>query len=126
MSYRESLPVGCPPETAEEIETGRVVFRLVRSSPPTLQDFNSQRAEKPESVFAGVTECQARGVSVFTNQRDAESKARKLPSLRNRLVCRVSLQAGAGRLQPTFQPSHHTWWPLASFPILRHCNVVDA
>ncbi len=121
MSYRESLPDGCPPEAADEIAAAREFFRLVRSDPPTQDDFRSQRAEKPEAVFQ-VTECQALGLSVFADRRDSE-RALKLPWLRNRLICRLRLEAGAGRIQQTGRPSHHTWWPLAAFDILTHSGV---
>lgn len=123
MSYREPLPEGCPPNAAEEIATPWEVFRLVRTDPPTLDDFRSQRQEKPDRIFPGVTECQACGLSVFADRRDAEAKALKLPYLKNRKICRVTLPAGAGRIQQTFQPSHHTWWPLAAFDILTHCGA---
>jgi len=59
-------------------------------------------------------------------RRDAEAKALKLPHLKNRKICRVLLPAGAGRIQQTFQPSHHTWWPLAAFDIQAHCGVGTA
>ncbi len=124
MSYREPLPEGCPPNVAEEISAPREVFRMVRNSPPTEDDFRSQRAEKPLAIFQ-VSECQARGLSVFFERRDTE-QALKLPRLRGRLICRLRLEAGAGRIQPTFQPSHHTWWPLADFDILAHCGVETA
>ena len=123
MSYRDPLPEGCPPGAAEELATHRVVFRLVRTDPPTPDDFLSRRQEKPERTFPGVTECQACGLSVFADRRDAEAKALKLPHLKNRKICQVTLSAGAGRIQQTFQPSHHTWWPLAAFDILAHCGV---
>ena len=97
---------------------------MVRNSPPTEDDFRSQRAEKPLAIFQ-VSECQARGLSVFFERRDTE-QALKLPRLRGRLICRLRLEAGAGRIQPTFQPSHHTWWPLADFDILAHCGVETA
>jgi hypothetical protein len=122
MSYRDPLPEGCPPGAAEEIAAPREVFRLARSIPPTLDDFRSQRAEKPTAVFRGVTECQARGLSVFADRKDCE-KLLKLHHLRSRLICPVRLEAGAGRIQQTFQPSHHTWWPLAAFDIVGHCRV---
>lgn len=124
MSYREPLPEGCPPDAAEEIAALREVFRLVRNSPPTLDDFKSQRAEKPDAVFQ-VSECQARGLSVFAERRDSE-RALKLPTLRGRLICRLRLEGGAGRIQQTGRPSHHTWWPLAAFDILAHCGVETA
>ncbi len=124
MSYREPLPEGCPPDAAEEIAASREVFRLVRNSPPTLEDFRSQRAENPDAIFQ-VAECQARGRSVFAERRDSE-RALKLPTLRGRLIYRLRLDAGAGRIQQTGRPSHHTWWPLAAFDILAHGGVETA
>jgi len=123
MSYREPLPEGCPPAEAEEVNAERVVYRLVRGHPPGLDDFRSQRAERPQGVFRGVSECLARGLSVHSQRADSE-KTRKLPRFKNSFVCRLRLANGAGRIQPTFQPSHHTWWPLASFDILGHSEVV--
>lgn len=121
MSYREPLPEDCPPVEAEEITAARTVFRLSRSNPATLDDFLSQRAEKPEAVF-NVTECQARGLSVFADRRDAE-KLKKLPKFRRCSICRVQLVTGAGRILKTGSNSHHTWWPLAEFDILAYCRM---
>ena len=125
MTYREPLPPGCPPDAAEEISTVWPVFRLVRMNPPADLDFRSQRWEKPSSRFHGVTECQARGLSVFAVRRDAEH-ALKLPSLRGRLVCCVQLEAGADHIQQTGRPSHHIWWPLAEFDVLTRCAMATS
>ena len=122
MTYREELPGGCPPEEAEEIAEPRDVFRLVRNRTPTEHDFRSQRAEMPVRVFRGVTVCQARGLSVHADRRDA-LRALKLPRLRGRFICRLRLDAGADSIQQTGAPSHHTWWPLAEFDILDHGKV---
>ena len=67
MNYREPLPENCPPDEAEEIAAPRLVYHLVRNNPPTDDDFQSQQAERPDRVFQDVTECQARGLSVFAN-----------------------------------------------------------
>ena len=123
--FREPLPAGCPPEAATDINEALNVFRLVRTNPPTEGDFRSQRAEKPGAVFAGVSECQARGLSVLT-QRSDSVRACKLPSLRGRMICRVLLGSGAGRIQQTRRPSHHTWWPFADYDILSRCSVETA
>jgi hypothetical protein len=123
MSYRDSLPDSCPPDAAEEITDSRVVFRLVRTDPPTPNDFLSKRQENPSKMVPGVTECQMCGLSVFVDKQDVVTKVLKLPYFKNRKICRVTLTAGAGRIQPTFQLSHHTWWPLAAFDILEHCGV---
>jgi hypothetical protein len=123
MSYRDSLPASCPPDAAEEIAAPWVVYRLVRTDPPTPNDFLSKRQENPSKVVPGVTECQMCGLSVFVDKQDVVAKALKLPHLKNRKICQVMLTAGAGRIQQTFQASHHTWWPLATFDILEHCGV---
>jgi len=121
MQYRERLPADCPPDDAEEITTAMTVFRLARNNPPSEDDFRSQRAERPRANF-GVTECQARGLSVFAVLEDARSLC-KLPRMRNRLVCRVQLNFGAGSIQQTGKKSHYTWWPFADFDILANCRV---
>ena len=36
------------------------------------------------------------------------------------------LESGAGSMQQTGRPSHHTWWPLAEFDILGRCAVEAA
>ena len=125
MKYRERLPNGCPPAKADEISAAREVFRLVDGNPPTDSDFASQRALHPDKTFFGVNECQALGLSVHTELRDSK-KALKLPTQRGRRICRVHLGPGAGRVQQTGTPSHHTWWPLAGYDILIRCEVEDA
>jgi hypothetical protein len=123
MIYRELLPDGCPPIESTEVVDECVVFRLVDSKPPTGDDFRSQRAERPNAIFPpGISECIARGISVHTERNDSE-KLRRLPRFRRALLCRVRLTAGAGRIQQTFQPSHHTWWPLAALDILAECEI---
>ena len=122
MKYREQLPEDCPPRAADVIRETREVFRLVRSSPPTDADFRSQRAERPDTVFPEVTECQARGLSVFARRTDAEKRLR-LQKMRGRKICRLRLSAGAGHIQQTGRKSHYTWWPFADYDILAQCTV---
>ena len=123
--FREPLPDNCPPEEAEEITARSVVFRLVSHNPPTAADFRSQRAEHPHRVFRNVSECLARGLSIHTDARVSENIL-KLPHMRRRgmIVCRVALDEGAGYIQQTGrEPSHHTWWPLASYDLLNNCSI---
>lgn len=123
--FREQLPDGCPPDEADEIIARRVVFRLVRYSPPSQCDFRSQRAENPERQFGNVSECRARGLSVHTSRQSSENLS-KLPRMRNRgmIPCRVVLDEGAGYIQQTGKDRFHlTWWPLAHYDILRNCSL---
>lgn len=78
MTFREGLPPDCPPAVAEEIRERQDVYRLVRTDPPTDDDFRSQRVEKPNHRFRD--ECRAGRLSVHTDRRDSE-RARRLPTL---------------------------------------------
>ena len=126
MTYREPLPDDCPPEEADEITQERIFYRLVRTDPPTNNDFRSQRYERPNAVFHSVPggECQARGLSVFLRRRDAERQLLK-GRLCGMLLCAVTLNQGAGRIHRWHRRgSHYTWWPRAEFDILVNCEVV--
>ena len=92
MTHREPLPDDCPPDEAEEINSPDLVYRLVHNIPPIHDDFRSQRAEKPIAQF-NVSECRARGLSVFTNLSDAERQTRRR-NLRNLIPCLATLTAG--------------------------------
>ena len=124
MTFREVLPEGCPPEGAEEILEARVVFRLARTKPPTLDDFRSQRAENPNKNFQGVSECRARGLSVYTDFKQA-TQVLKSQRMRGRLICQVRLDRGAGFIMQTGRRNHYTWWPLADFDILANCAIIE-
>lgn len=124
MRYREVLPDQCPPPESEEIVSEMIVYRAVEHSPPTEADFKSQREERPCAKFR-VPECLARGLSVNTD-RESLAMAMKLPGLaRKKLVCRLTLGRGAGRILHTGAPSHRTWWPYADYAILEHCEVAS-
>lgn len=123
MSFLEPLPPQCPPLGALEIDGPRVVFRLVKSVPPTLADFRSQRALAPSTTFP-VPECIARGLSVHAELAHSINASR-LPKLRGLVPCAVQLDAGAGYIQQTGGWSHHTWWPYAAFDIVAHCGAAS-
>ena len=116
MLYREPLPDDCPPDAAEEITEPRIVYRLVWHNPPADRDFRSQRAENPDLVLHYVTECQARGLSVYLTRADAERRARN-GRLQGAMVGEVTLNQGAGRIAKTGTRSHHTWWPSVDFKV---------
>lgn len=130
MAYLESLPTGCPPPEAEEIITPRTVFRLVSTEPPTMEDFKSLRALNPmgEPLRVAGKECQYRGLSVVLSMDDCTSLL-KLKTQRNKKVCAVTLDTGAGRIKNTatvVRPTHHTWWPFAKFDILSHSAIISS
>lgn len=127
MTYRERLPPECPPGESTEIGEPLVVFRLVCSTPPADNDFLSERELNPEQPFR-VSECLARGLSVFLDLDDCR-KVKKLPKFRGRpecRPCRIQLGPGAGKILQTSIWSHHTWWPYAAYDVLKDCEVIDS
>ncbi len=106
--YREPLPEDCPPETAEEIDAHRIVYRLVENDPPTYADFSSWRAKNLAEQTRNASECQARGVSVYSRSRDVRKLIERSEAEEAR-VCEVALDRGAGRIQKTGGRSHYTW-----------------
>ena len=122
MLYRELLPEDCPPEQASEITAPRLVYRLVRHNPPIDDDFRSQRAENPALTLHNVSECQARGLSVFADRSGAMRRSR-IGKLQGTMICEVTLTQGAGRMLRTGNQGHYTWWPWAGYDILANCRM---
>ena len=123
MTFREPLPVDCPPTEAVEITEPLIVYRIVRHVPPLDTDFRSQRTMFPDRHFPSVSECQARGLSVHDDIRESQLLL-NLRSFRGCTICQVNLNRGAGYIQRTGRRSHFTWWPLADYDIRANCLVV--
>ncbi len=117
-------PDGCPPTDAVP-PTGRI-YRLVGGAPLLPEHFLSyHESGKP---IPPDRECDARGLSVFTDPRDARNYLAKYPYL-GTAIAAGGLSAADGRFKPTPRrpaPSHATWWPFPGRP--RHVlfQIVDA
>lgn len=121
--FRDELPDRCPPDDATEVRDVLEVFRLIKTNPPTQDDFRSQRTEQPQTHF-NTTECIARGLSVWVDRQGVEN-ARKLPKFRNTMIGKIRLCPGAGWIMQTFKPTHRTWWPFKAFDPAASCEVVS-
>ena len=121
--YREILPADCPPEAAEEIVHPRIVFRMVDCDPPVDGDFDSWRYKNRGAQLRAASECEARGLSVYSRSRDVRRLIERSGATEAR-ICQVTLDPGAGRIQKTGRRSHYTWWPWADFDILPRCQVM--
>lgn len=109
MKWPTFFPCDCPPRAATPA-TG-VVFRLVRSDPPTQLDFRAWRSEWPRR--RANDECIACGASVTDTEADADALRGSVPAFEGRYIARGTLEAGDGVTTPT--PSqrartHRTWW----------------
>lgn len=121
--YLEKLPRGCPPDDAREIGAPCTVYRLVEAKPPTSEDFKSLRSLG--NTNDQLDECLARGISVFSDIKDAENQIGAVFKFRSFFVCHVQLGEGAGVIKKTGKRSHHTWWPYANYNILDNCHITQ-
>jgi len=114
MSYPNDWPEGCPPNDAEP--AFGIVFRGVKTNPPTEDDFLTYRelgkADRGKP-------CEAAGVSVFRDDKDAKHYIDKYPYTGN-MIAKGTLSSDHGMVKPTARSlngkknSHTTWWPYES------------
>lgn len=118
--FREPLPSSCPPSSAL-VPSGLLVYRLVKSSPPTAADFASH-AELGIAPL-GVDECRARSCSVFSSPEPLD-RMRLLPKFRSHsVVVRLDLDELSGVVNRGHK-GHYDWWVFRSFDPCQHSTVV--
>ena len=124
--WAEELPRNCPPSEAYEPEDSDC-FRFVSTDPPSHTDFLSNRALYPNRQF-GVSECQARALSILDDLSVAFKRLQKLPLQRGKLVAHLSLPPEAGLILQTGRHNqhHYSWWLRADFDPIPICTIVEA
>jgi hypothetical protein len=114
VNWPSFFPAQCPPSEAKDASA--VVFRIVSSNPPGVSDFESWAQRRPKK-WAG--NCDASGLSVFTEISDALQMMRRVPgmSVPGKVIANANLSPEAGKLMHTPRDgnSHHTWWAPAGF-----------
>jgi hypothetical protein len=112
MQWSSYFPKDCPPRNA--LDVSGVFYRIIKENIPQESDFYSWR-EKNENKNCptSITECQACGLSVFTDRDDAEQTMRRIPRFKKSRLAMGSLEPGMGMIANTpshTSKSHHTWW----------------
>ena len=115
MNWPTFFPRNCPP--AESKAAAGIVYRLINRTTPGPEDFKSHRERFPNRIFS--SECQACGLSVYTDKDDIARLKKRIPGMRAKQVASGKLDANSGQLLHTSsaEVSHHTWWlPLGVEP----------
>jgi hypothetical protein len=91
-----------------------VVYRIVRSNPPTVEDFTSpmmlgRLPQRRERQFPG----EWAGLSTFDSFESARTMARRFPVL-GRWIATLRLDSRRIVVRQTFGPGHYTMWGLPS------------
>lgn len=124
FEWAEPLPNECPPDDAIT-PSGEDYYRMVKSSPPTLDDFVSHRKLYPKKSF-NTNECRVRSTSIFTDY-DACAELKKLPLHKEKVVVRFKLDENSGVIKDTgYSPHHYSWWRDAKFNPIPYCILADS
>ena len=119
----------CPPPDAEIPNV--VVYYLVSHNPPIKEDFKplikrikdfKPRYDKEKE------ECEAHGLSVYTDMNDAIITRENRNSLRDKKLAVGKLNFDCGLMKETpkrDRPSHHTWWFPYGMEIWNLFEVID-
>ena len=127
MQYREPLPPDCPPTRAQEITERTVRYRLLETTTPRPEDFDSYvRRNGHVNQRTRRTPCEQNGVSLFTS---LETPLNMMKSRLNRnhrwlAIGELTIPAGAGKLNPIEPNGHQTWWPSQAFDPVANCKVM--
>jgi hypothetical protein len=123
VTYMETLPEGCPPQTAQPPEQGELL-RLVSCEAPTIQDFLSHAA-KGIPIRGDVDACRWASCSMFVPPGD--TRLIKLPRLKRMpFVARVAVHGQCGTCIANVQNGHVDLWFFRSFDPVGAVRAVSA
>lgn len=112
--YPKHFPNECPPSLSEPASGEFYRFIKKAHEIPQPKDFLSWRQENLDRECpAGLSECQACGVSIHSSLDDAKNLSRRIPRFKNMKIAKGFLNNSLGRIKPTpskNEESHHTWW----------------
>lgn len=107
--WPDYLPSNCPPDQADECNG--VVFRLVRSDPPTDKDFRPSITCQNDDKDMD-DKCIRCGLSVAKSLSDIQKLKRRARGFQMRKVAEANLCEEHGVIMATGIRGHFTWWPL--------------
>ncbi len=121
-TFLDWFVASCPPSDAGDAECE--VYRFVKKNPIDPAEFRSyhETGQRPTA-----NSCQRCGLSVFLNVEDVRAFLRHLwQNYPDRgygpHIFKRSLTANDGKIQPTGNHGHHTWWAFEG--IERHASFV--
>ncbi|MEH2064587.1 MAG: hypothetical protein V7K50_20390 [Nostoc sp.] len=129
MDFAENYLLNCPPE--DSVSPDLKVFYLVENDPPVPKDFLPRKSRIPNARYHNSSsECQAYGLSVFTDIKGIELLKNAVRNMRNLKTAVASLPPDSGLIKNTpaanSGDSHHTWWVEKDFKPSDIFIVIDS
>lgn len=92
LKYGTDYPDSCPPSFAKPINGE--YFRLCDCNPPTANDFKTHVDAKMS--FPPAKLCEAKALSFFRNEKDANNVKNRFPKLKNKIPVAVNIVPNHG------------------------------
>lgn len=110
LSWPADFPVGVPPRDA--VPARGTAFRLVKSIPPTADDFLATIVEhpNPSRQYEGDDLVNAHAASFHTDLEASKRTRKRYKGLRERRIASGVLVAEFGVQKPTYGPGHLSVW----------------
>ena len=127
MQYRETLPPDCPPANAYSITEPTVRYRLLETTIPRPEDFDSFVKRNGHVIqHSRSTPCEQKGVSLCVSQDVAQAMLTGPlnSNCRWQSIGELTISSGAGKLNPVGKRGHQTWWPSLNFDPVSNCKVI--
>lgn len=119
-TYRESLPVSCPPAEVAAPQASPL-WRLLRSQSVSESDFDSQRKRLPNHPYPD--ECGAMSVSLTTSLAACRAIA-KSPRSKFTHAVEIHFQSSAGVWHQD-SPGHVHFWPYYGHDLMTLVGAVN-
>lgn len=104
------FPQACPPANAADLN--RVLFLLVASNPPTMEDAKCAMDRKSHQ---NKPPCQRAALSCWESAEKTEELRDSVPRMRDFLVASAKLEPQHGKTQQTGRPGHYSVWLRSTF-----------
>ena len=129
IKYDPGVPTHCPPKEAEERDA--VLYRICATNPPSPDDYashlNSKHQNKRElaarKLKRNPSDCSPSGLSVWITEVDMRHACAAFAFAEGRYVFTTEVKANEGKLQPTSEHEHHTYWPQASTNLVSRATL---
>ncbi len=113
MTFHDHYPNNCPPSDAKPTAND-VAFRFLSKDAASVtdKDFVSYYDMGKDQS------CQARGLSIYTNEEGVAKAIKLIPGFRKRKIAKGVLEEHMGMLKntPSTVENHHTWWVALNAP----------
>jgi hypothetical protein len=114
MTFNDHYPQDCPPSDAKPT-ANNVAFRFLSKDAVSVTDKDFMSYYDKEKYQMS---CQARGLSIYTNEEGVAKARNLIPGFKKRKVAKGILEPDMGMLKntPSKIENHHTWWVALSPP----------